>query len=60
MSRQKKATNVMECKINIFLSSLGVITDNREGIIIQATGVNDDKEYQVCTTLKVRIDAVVA
>ena len=47
----KKASNMMGCKINIFLvlleSAYG--TKSRKGIIIEATAVEDDKGYQVCT-----------
>ena len=44
----------------MFLESLDVVTDRREGIIMQATGMEDHKEYQVCATLKTRIEAAVA
>ena len=47
-------------EINTFLKLLGVVTNNREGITIQATGVEYHKEYQVCATLKARIEVAVA
>ena len=50
-NKQQKAYNIIGSKINIFLESLGVVTDSREGITIQATGVEEHKEYQVCTSL---------
>ena len=59
-NKQQKAYNKIGSKINMFLESLGVVTDTIEVITIQATGVEDNKEYQVCATLKTQIEAAVA
>ena len=58
-NQQQKAKDVIGSKTNIFLESLGV-ANSREGISIQATGMEDNKEYWVCKTFKIRIDTAVA
>ena len=57
-NQQKKAKNVIGSKINLFLQSLGV-ADSRDGISLQATGVEYNTEYRVYSTLKIRIDTAV-
>ena len=57
-NQQKKAKNVIGSKINLFLQSLGV-ADSWDGISLQATGVEYNTEYRVCSTLKIRIDTAV-
>ena len=50
----KNASLLLGCEISIFLSSVSssFYTDSREGITIEENVLEDEKEYQVCATLK--------
>ena len=61
-NKQQKAYDVIGSKINTFLSwvSTSFGTEGVDGITTEANALEDDKEYQVCATLKMRIDDAVA
>ena len=44
-SKDRRATLFPGREINIFLQSLGVVTDSRDGITTHPTGVVDNKQY---------------
>ena len=50
--QKKRAYLFLGHEINIFFKSLGVIGSSREGITIEATTLEDDKEYLVCDIFK--------
>ena len=61
-NKQQKASNMMGSQINIFLSSVSTTfgTEGVDRITTETNALEDDKEYQVCATLKMRIDDAVA
>ena len=62
--KTKIATTMMGYKIDIFLVSISSLslfgTESRDDITTEANADENDKEYQVCATLKTRINNALA